>query len=30
MIFTELALKGVYLFEPDRREDERGFYARTF
>jgi dTDP-4-dehydrorhamnose 3,5-epimerase len=30
MIFTELALKGVYLIEPDRREDERGFFARTF
>lgn len=30
MIFTELALKGVCLIEPKRREDERGFFARTF
>jgi len=30
MIFTELALKGVYVIEPERREDERGFFARTF
>lgn len=30
MIFTELALKGVYLIEPERLEDERGFFARTF
>jgi dTDP-4-dehydrorhamnose 3,5-epimerase len=30
MIFTELALKGVYLIEPERREDERGFFDRTF
>ncbi len=30
MIFTELALKGVYLIEPERQEDERGFFARTF
>ena len=30
MIFTELALKGVYLIEPEQREDERGFFARTF
>src|SRR5213593_216702 len=30
MIFTELALKGAYLIEPDRHEDERGFFARTF
>jgi dTDP-4-dehydrorhamnose 3,5-epimerase len=30
MIFTESALKGVYLIEPERQEDERGIFARTF
>jgi len=30
MIFTELELKGAYLIEPERREDSRGFFARTF
>ena len=30
MIFTELAIKGVFLIEPEQREDERGFFARTF
>lgn len=30
MIFTELALKGAFLIEPERLEDERGFFARTF
>lgn len=30
MIFTELALKGAFLVEPERQEDERGFFARTF
>jgi len=30
MIFTELALKGAFLIEPERQEDERGFFLRTF
>ena len=30
MIFTETKLKGSYIIEPDRLEDERGFFARTF
>ncbi len=30
MIFAELALKGAFLIEPERLEDERGFFARTF
>ena len=30
MIFVELALKGAFLIEPERLEDERGFFARTF
>jgi dTDP-4-dehydrorhamnose 3,5-epimerase len=30
MIFTELVLKGAFLIEPERQEDERGFFARTF
>ena len=30
MIFTELELKGAFAIELDRREDERGFFARTF
>jgi dTDP-4-dehydrorhamnose 3,5-epimerase len=30
MIFTELQLKGAYLIEPERLEDERGFFARTW
>jgi dTDP-4-dehydrorhamnose 3,5-epimerase len=30
MVFTELALAGAFLIEPERREDERGFFARTF
>jgi dTDP-4-dehydrorhamnose 3,5-epimerase len=30
MIFTETKLKGAYLIEPERLEDERGFFARTF
>lgn len=30
MIFTETKLKGAYIIEPDRLEDERGFFARTF
>lgn len=30
MIFTETRLKGAYLIDIDRREDERGFFARTW
>ncbi len=30
MIFTASSLEGVRLIEPERREDERGFFARTW
>lgn len=30
MIFHEVKLKGAYIIEPERLEDERGFFARTF
>ncbi len=30
MIFRETALAGVFLLELERREDERGFFARTW
>lgn len=30
MIFTEIELKGAYLIEPEKLEDERGFFARSF
>ena len=30
MKFTETSLKGAFIIEPDRIEDERGFFARTF
>jgi len=30
LIFTETFLKGAYVIELDRREDERGFFARSF
>lgn len=30
MIFTETRLKGAYLIDIDRHEDERGFFARTW
>lgn len=30
MIFTGLSLRGAFLIEPERLEDERGFFARTF
>lgn len=30
MIFTETKLKGAYLIDPEKIEDERGFFARTF
>jgi dTDP-4-dehydrorhamnose 3,5-epimerase len=30
MKFTEMELSGVYLIEREDREDERGFFARTY
>ena len=30
MIFTETKLKGAFIVELERREDQRGFFARTF
>jgi dTDP-4-dehydrorhamnose 3,5-epimerase len=30
MIFSETRLKGAFLIEPERRQDERGFFARTW
>jgi dTDP-4-dehydrorhamnose 3,5-epimerase len=30
MIFTETPLKGAYVIDPERIEDERGFFARTW
>jgi dTDP-4-dehydrorhamnose 3,5-epimerase len=30
MIFTETKLKGAYIIEVERKQDERGFFARTF
>ncbi len=30
MIFTETALKGAYFLDVEPREDNRGFFARTF
>ncbi len=30
MLFTETALKGAFLIDIERREDNRGFFARTF
>lgn len=30
MIFTPLDLDGLVLIEPERRGDDRGFFARTF
>lgn len=30
MKFTETKLKSAYIIEPERMEDERGFFARTF
>lgn len=30
MIFTETELRGAFLVEPERLEDERGFFARTW
>lgn len=30
MIFSETPLKGAYVIEPEKREDDRGFFARVF
>jgi dTDP-4-dehydrorhamnose 3,5-epimerase len=30
MIFTETKLKGAFVLDADRREDNRGFFARAF
>jgi dTDP-4-dehydrorhamnose 3,5-epimerase len=30
MIFTETKLKGAFLIDVERREDSRGFFARSF
>ena len=30
MNFTETPLKGAYLIDPEKRGDERGFFARAF
>jgi dTDP-4-dehydrorhamnose 3,5-epimerase len=30
MIFKETALEGAFVIEPERRHDERGFFARTW
>ena len=30
MIFTETRLKGAFIIELERREDERGFFARSW
>lgn len=30
VIFRETALKGAFVIEPERKEDDRGFFARTW
>jgi dTDP-4-dehydrorhamnose 3,5-epimerase len=30
MIFEETRLRGAYVIRPERKEDERGFFARSF
>jgi dTDP-4-dehydrorhamnose 3,5-epimerase len=30
MIFLETSLKGAFIIEPEKHEDERGFFARTW
>lgn len=30
MIFTPTALPGAFIIEPDKREDDRGFFARVW
>ena len=30
MMFTETKLQGSFIIDPERLEDERGFFARTW
>jgi dTDP-4-dehydrorhamnose 3,5-epimerase len=30
MIFCETALRGAFIIKPERKEDQRGFFARTW
>jgi dTDP-4-dehydrorhamnose 3,5-epimerase len=30
MVFTETTLKGAFIIDLERREDDRGFFARAF
>lgn len=30
MIFTKTKLEGIFVIEPEKEEDSRGFFARTF
>lgn len=30
MTFTETKLQGAFIIKPEKKEDERGFFARTF
>ena len=30
MIFTETNLKGAFIIEPEKLEDDRGFFARSW
>jgi len=30
LLFTETKLRGAFVIEPERKEDERGYFARTF
>lgn len=30
MVFDELEVKGAFVIEPEKKEDERGFFARTW
>ena len=30
MIFSETRLKGAFIIDIERREDDRGFFARVF
>lgn len=30
MIFTETKIKGAFIIEPEKKEDERGFFARSY
>jgi dTDP-4-dehydrorhamnose 3,5-epimerase len=30
MVFTETKLKGAFIIDPEKQEDDRGFFARTY